>query len=152
MPNVRRRVVHRVLAEAIQLFENGLEQCQRAEDRKQIERYLAELGTILAAAVLGQDVISRLAQAERLFGHSWLIDPDPFEPALAKWREFKLEYEQFAVRGMTVNERLHAFSFLERYDQAVAAKDSGEVRRILEAVHVDEQSIVSVISRFRGDA
>jgi hypothetical protein len=144
--------VHRALAEAIQLFESGLEQCHRAEDRKQIERYLAELGAILAQAVLGQDIISRLAKAERLFGHSWLIDQSPFEQALAKWREFKFEYEEFAVRGMTVNERLHAFSLLERYDQAVAAEDSVEVRRILEAVHVDEQSIVSVISDLRGNA
>jgi hypothetical protein len=149
---VRRRAVHRALAEAIQLFERGLEQCHRAEDRKQIERYLAELGAILAAAVLGQDIISRLAQAQRLFGHSWLIDQAPFEAALEKWREFKAEYEEFAVRGMTVNERLHAFSLLESYDQAVAAQDSAEVRRILEAVHVDEQSIVHVISEIRGDA
>ena len=144
--------MHRALAEAIQLFESGLEKNHRAEDRKKIERYLAELGAILAQAVLGQDIISRLAKAERLFGHSWLIDQSPFEQALAKWREFKFEYEEFAVRGMTVNERLHAFSFLERYDQAVAAKDSVEVRRILEAVHIDEQSIVSVISDLRGNA
>jgi len=152
IPDVRRRVVHRALAEAIQLFESGLDHCHRSEDRKQIERYLAELGTILAAAVLGQDIISRLSQAERLFGHTWLIDQAPFEQAFAKWREFKIEYEEFAVRGMTVNERLHAFSLLERYDHAVAAQDSAEVRRILEAVHVDEQSIVQVITRIRGDA
>ena len=143
--------MHRALAEAIQLFESGLEQCHRSEDRKQIERYLAELGAILAAAVLGQSVISRLSEAERLFGHAWLIDQAPFESALAKWREFKAEYEEFAVRGLTVNERLHAFSSSDRYDQAEAARDSAEVRRILEAVRVDEHSIVRVINQMLGE-
>ena len=118
--------MHRALAEAIQLFESGLEQCHRSEDRKQIERYLAELGAILAAAVLGQSVISRLSEAERLFGHAWLIDQAPFESALAKWREFKAEYEEFAVRGLTVNERLHAFSSSDRYDQAEVADAAGD--------------------------
>jgi hypothetical protein len=144
--------MHRALAEAIQHFESGLEQCHRSEDRKQIERYLAELGAILAAAVVGQDVIRRLYQVERLFGHTWLIDEAPFESAFAKWREFKNDYEEFAVRGMTVNERLHAFSLLERYDQAIAARDTAEVRRILETVHVDEQSIVQAITEIMGNA
>ena len=152
IPNVKRRVVHRALAEAIELFETGLANCHRSEDRNLIERYLAELGPMLAAAVLGQDILSRLPQAERLFGHTWLIDQEPFEAAFAKWRQFRTEYEEFAVRGMTVNERLHAFSLLERYDQAVSACDFDAVRRNLETVHLDEESIAQIIAKFRGDA
>jgi len=106
----------------------------------------------LAAAVLGKDILSRLPQAERLFGHSWLIDQEPFEAAFAKWREFRKDYEEFAVRGMTVNERLHAFSLLEGYDQAISACDFDAVRSILETAHLDEESITRTIARIRGDA
>ena len=144
--------MHRALAEAIELFETDLANCRRPEDRKLVERYLAELGPILAAAVMGKDVLSRLAQAERLFGHSWLIDQEPYEAAFAKWREFRADYEEFAVRGMTVNERLHAFSLSEDYDQAASACDFDAVRRILETVHLDEQSIARIIAGINGDA
>ena len=98
--------MHRALAQAIELFETGLANCHRSEDRKIIERYLAELGPILAAAVLGHDIQNRLPQVERLFGHSWLIDQEPFVSAFAKWREFKAEHEKLAVHGTTVNKRL----------------------------------------------
>lgn len=142
-------MVHRSLAEAIELFETGLADCRRSEDRKLIERYLAELGLILARAVLGKDILSRLPQAERLFAHSWLIDEEPFELAFAKWREFRADYEEFAVRGMTVNERLHAFSLLESYDQAISARDLDAVRRILKIVHLSEESIAQIIATIK---
>jgi len=144
--------MHRALAEAVELFEVGLANCHRSEDRALAERYLAALGPVLAAAVLGKDVLDRLSQVERLFGHSWLIDQVPFEPAFAKWREFRKEYEEFAVRGMTVNERLHAFSLAEDYDRAVAAQDVEAVKSILETVHVDADSIASILAKIRGDA
>ena len=104
------------------------------------------MGSILAAAVLGKDILSRLAATERLFGQSWLVDQKPFEAAFVNWREFKTEYEEFAVRGMTVNERLHAFSLLDDYDRAVASGDSRAARRILETVKLDEQSIDRIIA------
>ena len=138
--------MHRGLAETIRLFEAGLQNCHQAEDRQTVARYLAELGSILAAAVLGKDILSRLAATERLFGQSWLVDQEPFEAAFVKWREFKTEYEEFAVRGMTVNERLHAFSLLDDYDRAVASGDSRAARRILETVKLDEQSIDRIIA------
>ena len=140
-------MVHRALAEAIALFESGLSSCHRSEDRKLIEGYVAELGFVLAGAVMGKDVLRRLPRIERQFGQSWLIDPQPFEPAFAKWHEFKRQYEEFAVRGLTVNERLHAFSLAERYDQAAAAGDLDEVTRILEAVHVDAGSIAGILGK-----
>lgn len=143
--------MHRALAEAVGLFEVGLAKCQRAEDRAVVEKYLAALAPVLAGAVLGQDVLSRLDQVERLFGHTWLTDQTPFAPALAKWRQFREEYERFSVRGMTVNERLHAFSLLESYDRAVATGDVTEIRRMLKAVHVDDDSIAGIVANIRGD-
>lgn len=145
-------MVHRALAEAIELFEVGLANCHRSEDRAQIERYLAALAPILAGAVLGKEVVGRLGQLERLFGHSWLIDQVPFEPALAKWREFRADYERFAVRGMTVNERLHVFSSTDDYDRAVAAQDVDAAEAILKKMYVDDDSIAKTVARIRGDA
>ena len=144
--------MHRALAEVVELFEVGLASCHRSEDRAVVEKYLSALAPILAGAVLGKDILGRLQQVERLFGDTWVIDQSPFEPALSKWREFRREYEEFVVRGMTVNERLHAFSLLERYDQAVASKDVKEVVRILKAVHVDDGSIANIVANVRGSA
>jgi hypothetical protein len=140
------------LAEVVELFEAGLASCHRSEDRAVVEKYLSALAPILAGAVVGKDVLARLQQVERLFGHTWLIDQSPFESAFSKWREFRREYEQFLVRGMTVNERLHALSLLESYDQAVASNDLKEVERILKAVHVDDDSITSIVASIRGSA
>ena len=143
--------MHRALAEAIELFERGLAESERSEDRRHVEQYLAELAPMLAAAVLGNDILGRLRQAERLFGRTGLIDQTPFEPAFTKWREFKTEYEKFAVRGMTVNERLNAFSLTDVYDQAVSSRDLDGVQRILQAIHVDETSIVRIIETVSRD-
>ena len=143
--------MHRSLAQAISLFEFGLAECNRAEDRQIIERYLAELAPILADAVLGNDVLSRIARAERLFGNSPPIDRKALEPAFAKWREFKDEYEEFAVRGMTVNERLNAFGLADSYDRAKAARDTDGLRMILERVYVDQPSIAKVLAGIGGD-
>lgn len=144
--------MQQALAESIRLFEAGLENCHQSEDRSNISHFLAELGPLLAAVVLEIDILSRLARIERLFGQAWLIDQEPFEPAFARWREFKTEYEKFAVRGMTVNERLYALSLLEGFDQAVEEKNFAEIRRILEAAHVDEDSIAQNITNIRGAA
>ena len=144
--------MYRALAETVELFEAGLASCHRSEDRAVVDNYLAALAPILAGAVLGKDVLARIKQVERLFGQTWLIDQSPFEPALSKWREFRQEYERFVVRGMTVNERLHAFSLLESYDQAEANKNIKEIERILKAVHVDDDSIENIVASIRGTA
>ena len=75
------------------------------------------------------------------------IDPLPFEPGLAKWREFRTGYEQFAVAGMTVNERLNEFSLADDYERAVSSRDADAIRRILEAVYVDDLSINQILER-----
>ena len=142
--------MHRALAEVIELFEAA--DCHRAEDRAVVQRYLAALAPVLARAVLGKDVLADLKQVERLFSHTWLLDAVPYEPAFSKWREFRDEYERFAVRGMTVNERLYAFSLAEDYDRAVTSGDVRAMRDILSAVHVDEASINKIVSNVRGDA
>lgn len=136
---------YRALAETIELFESA--DCSRAEDRAVIERYLAALAPALARAVLGKPVIAEVHAIERVFGHSWLKDAEPFNEAFAKWREFRDEYLPFAVRGMTVNERLHAFGFLDAYDRAAEARDVSAVRKILESVYVDGDSIDKIVAR-----
>lgn len=143
--------MHRTLAEVVELFEDGLANCHRSEDRAVVEKYLSALAPVLADAVLGKDVLSRLRQVERLFGHTWLRDQAPFEPALMKWRQFRREYEEFAVRGMTVNERLHAFSLFESYGQALVRRDVDEIRLILHSIHVDDDSIASIVAGIRRD-
>lgn len=143
-------MVHRALAEAVELFEAT--PCHRAEDRAVVQRYLSALAPVLAHAVLGKDVLDEIRQVERLFGHTWLLDPAPHEAAFAKWRAFRDEYERFVVRGMTVNERLHAFSLVEDYDRAVASRDVTAIKRILSTVHVDEPSIGKILARIGGDA
>ncbi len=65
----------------------------------------------------------------------------------ANWREFRCEYEAFASRGMTVNERLHAFSLAGAYDHALNTGDKYAVRTILKKVYVDDDSISQVIGR-----
>ena len=47
--------------------------------------------------------------------------------------------------GMTTNERLFDASQLAQFDDAVARRDLKDVRRLLEAVHVDERSIDGIL-------
>ncbi|MBN8279152.1 MAG: hypothetical protein J0M16_00905 [Gammaproteobacteria bacterium] len=89
----------RALAEAVDLFQAGLSQCRRPEDRILVERFLAELAPLLAALVLGRSIPGRIGSIERLIGNSWLVDEAPFELALAKWREFRTQYEQSADKS-----------------------------------------------------
>ena len=117
-----------------------------------VQSYLAALAPLLARAVRGRDILSELREVERLFGNTWLMDSEPFEPALSKWREFREAYEQFAIRGMTVNERLCALGFSEAYDNAVSSKDTASLRRILSSVYVDDESIEKIIADVKSRA
>jgi hypothetical protein len=146
-----RVVIHRNLAEAIDSLSSGLETCTRPEDRKLIQDYLAALAQVLARATLGEDVLSRLDGVERLFGNTWLVDETPFRDGLAKWRQFRSEYERVALGAMTINERLHAMGLLESYDRARAEGDSDAVSALLRRVYVDEVSIAKIVgSRSAG--
>lgn len=144
--------MHRALAETIALFEAGLARCARAEDRSLVADYLSALAPILAAATLGENVLARLDNIERLFGHTWLIDDAPFRPALEKWREFRSEYEHGVFSGMTVNERLWALGLMEEYDRAIQAGDRARLRSILERVKVDAASIDRILDSSLGHA
>jgi len=141
--------VHRALAEAIELF--SATDCHREEDRAVVRRYLAALAPLLAHAVLAKDILGEINEVEGLFGHTWLLDPVPYEPAFAKWREFRDDYERFVVRGMTVNERLHAFSLAEAYDRAVTCGDFATIRGILTTVRVDAASIEQILAGIRSE-
>ena len=144
--------MHRALAETVALFQAGLRSCNRAEDRSVVAKYLSELAPVLAAAVLGESVLGRLDAIERLFGHTWLVDETPFAPALEKWREFRAEYERWALGAMTVNERLDALSLAEAYDQATRSGDKARVRSILEGIRVDADSIERILASIGRDA
>lgn len=146
-----RVVIHRSLAEAIDSLSSGLNTCTRPEDRKLVQDYLAALAPVLALATLGEDVLSRLDGIERLLGNTWLVDEAPFKDGLAKWRQFRSEYERVALGAMTVNERLHAMGLLESYDRALAERDSDAVSALLRRVYVDEASIAKIVgSRSAG--
>ena len=56
-----------------------------------------------------------------------------------------IEPNEFA--GMTTNERLFTVALLDEFDAAMAAKNVGRVRQILESVDVDEPSIQLIINR-----
>ena len=142
--------MYQELAKVIDLFEIGLNSCHRPEDRRLVERYQAELGRILAAAVLGRNVLGEIAVVERLFGQTWLVEFGPFEAAFEKWAQFKRAYEEYSVRGMTVNERLFAFSKIEEYDKAESSKNIDSIRTILRSVFVDEPSIEIIVDRVKG--
>jgi hypothetical protein len=140
-----RIVIHRSLAEAIDSLHSGLDTCTRPEDRKLVHDYLAALAPVLARAALGEDVLSSLDGIERLLGNTWLLDEAPFKDGLAKWRQFRSEYERTTLGAMTINERLHAMGLLESYDRALAGRDSSAVAALLRRVYVDEASIAKIV-------
>jgi hypothetical protein len=74
-----------------------------------------------------------------------MIDAAPFEAAFAKWRAFKSEYTQWAVSGMTVNERLHAVGRLDAFDAARRSGDRHAVKELLRSVYVDDASIQRIL-------
>ena len=139
--------MHRTLAETIQSFSRGIELSKRPEDRKLAADYLAALAPLLARATLGENILRDLGTIERLFGQTWIIESAPFEEAFEKWRAFKAEYQQWAVSGMTVNERLHAVGLLEAFDEACKSHDVEKARRLLLEVHVDEPSIQKILEQ-----
>lgn len=80
------------LSRCILAFEQGGRDCHRAEDRPTIASYLSHLAPILAALQQEEDISERIAQFERILGHSWLLDPAPFQEALELWSDFKTAY------------------------------------------------------------
>ncbi len=79
----------RELAEVIQGFVAGEARTNRPEDRVLVQKYLAALGPILAAAVAGAPVEEQLADFDRLLGQSWLVDVEPFQAPLAQWETLR---------------------------------------------------------------
>ena len=137
--------MHDTLAKSILAFEIGLEVCDRPEDRVLVRKYMAVLAAVLAKATLGQDVIEDLTSIERLFGNSWIVDDRPFQNAFNLWRQFKDEYERFALGAMTVNERLLAMGLLQEFDAATTSGDAEKMRQILMRIYVDSESIDKII-------
>ena len=138
--------MNRELANAVILLEQGIQQSNRPEDRKLASDYLAALAPLLASAVLEEDILSRLDDIERLFGHSWIVDPKPFQNAFDSWRKFREEYEAFALGGMTVNERLYALRTLDDYTKAVKERNFDRMEQLLRRARVDQPSILRIIT------
>lgn len=142
--------MHRALAEAVVLFARGIATSNRPEDRVLGERYLSRLAPLLADAVLGRDILRELDGIERLFGNTWLVDESPFLPALVKWRQFRDEYEQFALGPMTINERLAALDLVAAFDSARARHSSAEMTSLLRRIRVDDGTIAAIVASGQG--
>jgi hypothetical protein len=138
--------MHRTLAEAIESIALGIRESNRPEDRKLAADYLAALAPVLAAVVLGKDVLRELPAIERLFGDTRLIDDAPFQEGLAKWRQFREEYETWMLSPLTVNERLFALGTIDAFDRARAAGDKETMGRLLTEARVDTPSIRKIVS------
>lgn len=82
------------LCRCILAFEQGGLDCQRAEDRPTTASYLSHLAPFLAAVRQEEDLSERISQFERILGHSWLLDPAPFQEALELWSDFKIRYRR----------------------------------------------------------
>jgi len=140
--------MYRNLAETINAFSKGLEKCNRPEDRKLINDYLANLAPLLASAVVGDDILRELPKIDRLFGHTWIKDIRPFESAFDHWQDFKEEYSEAVLSGMTVNERLFALGVLDDFDKSCKAKDEKRIREILKQAKIDEASIQQTVDKY----
>ena len=144
--------MYRSLANCILALERGVAASDRPEDHKLAADHMAALAPILAAAVLGKNLLPRIRSMERLFGTT-VIDVGPFEEAFAQWRHFLVEYESFAVSGMTMNERLEALGLLADFDAAALEGNRRTLRSILEKAHLsadDIDRILQDVDRHRG--
>jgi len=139
--------MYRTLAEAIDSFSRGITRSKRSEDRKLGTDYLAALAPLLARATLGESILRDLATIDRLFGQTWIIESEPFDEAFEKWRAFKVEYERWAMSGMTVNERLSALGLLGAFDEACRSRDAGNARALLLKIHLAEPSIKAIVDQ-----
>jgi hypothetical protein len=140
--------MYRNLAETINSFSKGLEDCHCSEDRKLISDYLAALAPLLAGAVIGDNILRELPNIDRLFGHTWIIEIKPFESAFELWQNFKEEYTEAVLSGMTVNERLYALDVMDDFDNSCNAKDEKQTRGILKQAKVDEESIQQTVDKY----
>lgn len=140
--------MYRNLAETINSFSNGLRECHRPEDRELISDYLASLAPLLARAVMGDNILQELPKVERLFGHTWIIDTEPFERAFDHWRKFKEEYAEAVLSGMTVNERLYALGLIDDFDNSCKAKDRKQIEEILHRARLDEEAINQIVDKY----
>ena len=80
-----------LLAEVVLGLVQGQHQSRRPEDRVLVDRYLAALAPMLSKMVLGQDIGADVDALDRLFGHTWLVEQEPFDAALRKWWAFRAE-------------------------------------------------------------
>jgi len=74
----------------LQLSESAAE-THRAEDRGIYRSYLADAAVLLALIVSGAahaEIVGKMEQHERLWGHTWLQDP-AWEPARAAFDELR---------------------------------------------------------------
>ncbi len=137
--------MHRELAKTILLFNQGIKNSNRPEDRKLANEYLAALSPLLAHAVIDDNILKEIRAIERLFSNSWIIDDSPFEEAFKNWSLFKDEYEIFSLSSMTVNERLFSLELIDAFDIACKEKNESKIKEILERAKVDIESINTII-------
>jgi len=74
------------LALCILAFERAIKASNRPEDRLLGSNYLSVLGPLLAQVIEKQKIQSRIADIDRLFSQTWIINSEPFEEAFDLWK------------------------------------------------------------------
>jgi hypothetical protein len=133
------------LANCILKIDQGVRTSHRSEDRAIGEKWLAYLSPVLATSLLSRIDFKAIEGFERLIGHSFLIDPEPFGSFYDDWKNYREQCERQLVAGMTVNERLFALGLDAAFDQFAAAKEWDECRAILRKAYLDHTNIEPII-------
>ena len=133
------------LANCILKIDRGVRASRRPEDRVLGEKWLAYLSPVLANSLMSRIDFESIQGFERLVGHSFLIDPDPFGSFYDDWKNYREQCERQLVAGMTVNERLFALGLSNEFDQFAAAKEWDECRAILRKAYLDHTNIEPII-------
>ncbi len=87
------------LAEYVRALEDGSKATHCAEDGALYEKYLADAAGLLAAACAGRpadEVRSRFSEHNRLWGYTWLKDPE-YKAAAELWAKIHSQYQAGAI-------------------------------------------------------
>lgn len=77
----------------------------------------------------GTNVEDLKASVERYLGNTWITKKEVHNKIYKAWSEFS-ELNISRIGGMTMNERLYAFSLFEMFDKATETKDSSKTEEI----------------------
>jgi len=133
------------LANCILKIDKGVRTSSHPEDRVLGEKWLAYLSPVLASSLLSKADLEGIKGFERLIGHSFLVDPEPFGTFYDDWKNYKEQSERQLVAGMTVNERLWALGLSDEFERFAAVKEWDQCRAILRKAYLDHANIEPII-------